>query len=146
MSVDIGTLIVREPGFKHERPHINGTGITVHRIAIMHKLGYSPEEIVINYPHLSLAGAHAVLAHYHANQAQIDAELETEEAEYERLEREFLKARQMKFFATVKHRRNELRRSQFIADFNWVRPRPRGQARVARDAREDAGAPTCKPL
>lgn len=95
MSVDIGTLIVSSPEIRHGRPRIAGTGITVHRIAIMYKLGYSPEEIVRNYPHLNLAGVHAALAHYHANQAQIDAEIEAEEAEYERLEREFLQARQI---------------------------------------------------
>ena len=71
MSVDIGTLIVSSPEIRHGRPRIAGTGITVHRITIMYKLGYSPEEIVINYPHLSLAGVRAALAHYHANQAQI---------------------------------------------------------------------------
>lgn len=118
MSVDIGTLLVSSPDIRHGRPRIAGTGITVHRIAIMYKLGYSPEEIVMDYPHLSLAGVHAALAYYHANQAQLDAELEAEQAEYERLEREFLKARQMKFFAAVKHSRNELRQSQFDSAHN----------------------------
>lgn len=95
MSVEIGTLLVSSPEIRHGRPRIAGTGITVHRIAIMYKLGYSPEEIVRNYPHLNLAGVHAALAYYHANQSQIDAELEAEQAEYERLEREFLNAKQI---------------------------------------------------
>jgi len=94
MSVDIGTMIVSSPDFKHGRPHIAGTGITVHRIAIFYKLGYSPEKIVRNYPHLTLAGVYAALAFYHANRAEIDAEIEAEEAEYDRLEQEFLKAKQ----------------------------------------------------
>jgi uncharacterized protein (DUF433 family) len=95
MSVEIGTLLVSSPEIRHGRTRIAGTGITVHRIAIMYKLGYSPEEIVRNYPHLNLAGVHAALAYYHANQVQIDAELEAEQAEYERLEREFLNAKKI---------------------------------------------------
>src|SRR5215212_6199786 len=96
MSVEIGSMIVSSPEIRHGRPRIAGTGITVHRIAIMYnKLGYSPEEIVRNYPHLSLAGVHAALTYYHADQARIDAEIEAEEAEYARLEREFTQARKI---------------------------------------------------
>ncbi|MEP7342114.1 MAG: DUF433 domain-containing protein [Acidobacteriota bacterium] len=95
MSVEIGTLIVREPSFKHGRPHIAGTGITVHRVVILYNSGDSPEEIVRNYPHLTLAGVHAALAYYHANQPEISAEIEADEAEYFRLEREFTNARQV---------------------------------------------------
>ena len=35
--------------------------------------------------HLNLAQVHAALAYYHANRAEIDAELAEEEAEYDRL-------------------------------------------------------------
>ena len=59
MSVDIGSLVVCSPDMKHGRPRIAGTGTTVHRIAIWYKLGYSPEEMVRKYPHLTLAQAHA---------------------------------------------------------------------------------------
>lgn len=95
MSVEIGTMIVSSPEIRHGRPRIAGTGLTVHRIAILYNMGDSPEEIVRNYPHLTLAGVHAALAYYHANQAEIGAEIEADEAECFRLEQEFTNARQV---------------------------------------------------
>jgi len=49
-------------------------------------MGLIPEEIVRNFGHLSLAQVHAALAYYHANQAEIDADLEAEAVEAEALE------------------------------------------------------------
>jgi uncharacterized protein (DUF433 family) len=95
MSVDIGSLIVSSPEMKHGRPRIAGTGTTVHRITIWYKLGYSPEEMVRKYPHLTLAQVHAALAYYHANQAEIEAGIAADEAEYVRLECEYLKTKQL---------------------------------------------------
>jgi len=94
MSVDIGSLIVCSSNMQHGRPRIAGTGTTVHRIAIWYKLGYSPEEMVRKYPHLTLAQVHAALAYYHANQAEIEAGIAADEAEYERLAQEYLHTRQ----------------------------------------------------
>jgi uncharacterized protein (DUF433 family) len=51
-------------------------------------MGLIPEEIVRKFGHLSLAQVHAVLAYYHANQAEIDADVEAEKQESEALERE----------------------------------------------------------
>lgn len=95
MSVDIGTMIVRESGFKHGRPHIAGTGLTVHRIAIWYKLGHEPEEIARRYGHITVAQVHAALAHYLANQAEIEAEIAADEAEAERLEKDYLQQKQV---------------------------------------------------
>ena len=94
MSVDIGSLIVISPDMKHGRPRIAGTGITVQRIALWYKLGYGPEEMVRKYPHLTLAHVRAALAYYHANQAEIEAEIAADEAEYERLAWEYVATRQ----------------------------------------------------
>ena len=94
MSVDIGSLVVSSPDMQHDRPRIAGTGITVHRITIWYKLGYSPEEMVRKYPHLTLAQVHAALAYYHANQAEIEAGIAADEAEYEQLERAYVTIRQ----------------------------------------------------
>jgi uncharacterized protein (DUF433 family) len=85
---DIGTLIVRTPEIRGGRPRIAGTGVTVRRIVGWYRLGLSPEEIVDQYGHLSLAQVYAALAYYHANQEEIEADLAAEEAEAERLERE----------------------------------------------------------
>jgi len=93
MSVDIGSLIISTPDLKHGRPRIAGTGITVYRVAIWYKLGYSPEEIAYQYGHLTLAQVYAALAYYHTNREQIDAEIAADEAEADSIEQEYLKTR-----------------------------------------------------
>lgn len=78
--VEIGTLIDRDPGIRGGRPKIAGTGMTVSRIAGWHKMGMTPEEIALEYPHLTLAQVHAALAYYHANRDEIEADIAQEEA------------------------------------------------------------------
>lgn len=86
--VDIGMMINSEPGIHGARPIIVGTGVTVRRIAVWHKLGYSPEEIIRKIEHLSLAQIHAALAYYYANREAIEADIAAEDEAYERLMRE----------------------------------------------------------
>lgn len=86
---DIGALIVRTE-LKEGRPRLAGTGITVHRLVRWTRMGWSPEKVVEQYGHLSLALVHAGLAYYYANRAAIDAEIAAEEEEEDRLEREAL--------------------------------------------------------
>ncbi len=83
---NIGSLIVTSPDFRQGKPHIAGTGITVHRIATWYKQGLTPEQIADEYEHLTLAQVYAALAYYHANQERIEAELAAEDAEIEQLE------------------------------------------------------------
>lgn len=90
MSTEIGSLLAHNPQIRHGRPCIAGTGITVHRIAILHNLGHSPEEVVRRYEHLPIAGVHAALAYYHANRQEVDAEIARDEADAEQIEKEFL--------------------------------------------------------
>ena len=77
--VEIGSLIDRDPAIRGGRPKVAGTGLTVSRIAGWYKMGMSPEEIALEYPHLSLAQVHAALAYYHTNRDLIDADLAQEE-------------------------------------------------------------------
>ncbi len=95
MRPEISSLLEHSPELRHDRVRIAGTGITVHRIAILSNLGHSPEEIVRKYKHLTLAGVHAALAHYHANRAEIEAEIAADEAEAARLEAEFARQPQV---------------------------------------------------
>ena len=76
---EIGTLIDRDPKVRGGRPKIAGTGLTVSRIATCYKLGMTPEEIALEYPHLTLAQVHAALAYYHVNREEIEDDL-TQEA------------------------------------------------------------------
>ena len=51
----------------------------------------SPEEIASEIPHLSLAQVYTALAYYHANRAEMDAEMAAEEAESDKIEQEHLR-------------------------------------------------------
>lgn len=58
------------------------------RIAEWHNMGLIPEEIARRFGHLSLAQVHAALAYYHANKAEIDADLQAEGRETQALEQQ----------------------------------------------------------
>jgi uncharacterized protein (DUF433 family) len=83
----IGSLIEHRDGVHGGRPCVAGTSVSVRRIALWHKAGLVPEEIVQKFGHLSLAQVHAALAYYHANRDQIEADLESEARATESLER-----------------------------------------------------------
>ncbi|WP_320073206.1 DUF433 domain-containing protein [Nostoc sp. MG11] len=51
---DIGTLINHNPEIHGDCPIISGTEVTVRRIAIWYKQGYSAEEIADQISHLNL--------------------------------------------------------------------------------------------
>lgn len=80
LGVEIGTLIDRDPMIRGGRPKIAGTGLTVSRIAGCYKMGMTPEEIALEYPHLTLAQVHAALAYYHVNRDEIEADIAQQEA------------------------------------------------------------------
>jgi uncharacterized protein (DUF433 family) len=83
--IEIGTLITRDPQLRGDIPIIAGTATSVRRIAALYKQGNSAEEIAADLEHLTLAQVYAALAYYHANRAEIEADLGAEKAEYERL-------------------------------------------------------------
>lgn len=85
MSVALDTLLTATPDVCGGRLRIDGTRITVHRIAFLYKQGQSPEEIVQTYPHLSLGQVYAALAYYHANRSEIESELSVADAVYDEL-------------------------------------------------------------
>lgn len=82
---DIGTLIVHSPGIHGGRPVIAGTGVTVQRIAVWYKHGYTPEEIVRKIDHLSLAQIYAAIAYYYANREAIESYIAEEDEAYQTL-------------------------------------------------------------
>jgi uncharacterized protein (DUF433 family) len=81
MSTEISTLLVSSPDICGGRLRIDGTGTTVNQIVLLYKQGVNADEIVDQYPHLTLAQVYAALAHYHANQEEIEADLEAEKNE-----------------------------------------------------------------
>jgi len=87
-AIEIGSLIDRDPAIRSGRPKIAGTGVTVMRVAAWYKMGLTPEEIMTQYGHLSLAQVHAALSYYHANPGEIEADLAEEEAFADNVNRE----------------------------------------------------------
>jgi uncharacterized protein (DUF433 family) len=90
-GVEIGTLIERDPAIRGGRPKIAGTGLTVRRIVGWYKIGMTPEEIALEYQHLTLAQVHAALAYYHANRDEIEADIAQEEQATAHWERQLAK-------------------------------------------------------
>lgn len=75
ITIDIGSFITASDDVRGGRPRIAQTGVTVQRIVRWYRLGLTPEEIADRVGHLSLAQVHAALTYYHANRAQVDAEI-----------------------------------------------------------------------
>ncbi len=58
------------------KPCVAGTRIRVQDIMVWHELqGLSPEEIVTQFPQLSLADVHAALAYYHDHREEIQRQM-----------------------------------------------------------------------
>ena len=87
MSPTLDGMLTRTAVICGGRTRIDGTRITVHRIAALYKQGQSPEEIVRTYSQLSLAQAYAALAYYHANHAEVESELAAADVLYDELRR-----------------------------------------------------------
>ncbi len=61
------------------KPFIAGTRISVQDIYVWHELrGSTPDEIVANYPHLSLAQVHAALTYFYEHADAIRDQLRRE--------------------------------------------------------------------
>ena len=88
MSTMLDAMLVRTADVCGGRIRIDGTRITVDRIAMLYKQGQAPEEIARSYSHLSLGQIYTALAYYHANRQEIDSELATMDAEYDELRRQ----------------------------------------------------------
>ena len=79
------TVLVKTPDVCGGRIRIDGTRITVHRIATLYNQGQNAEDIAQTYTHLSLAQIYTAVAHYFSNRAEIDSELAAADAEYDEL-------------------------------------------------------------
>jgi uncharacterized protein (DUF433 family) len=88
MTIALDSMLVQTPGVCGGRIRLDGTRITVHRIATLYRQGQSAEDIVQTYPHLSLGQIYTAVAFYHANRQAIDAELAQDDAEYDELKRQ----------------------------------------------------------
>ncbi len=70
-------------------PVIEGTSMKiVELITSVKAYGWSPEELLENYPHLTLSKIYSALAYYWDNKEEIDADIERREQYAEQLEQE----------------------------------------------------------
>jgi uncharacterized protein (DUF433 family) len=68
------------PGICGGKPRITGHRIKVQDIVIWHeKMAMSPDEIVYNYPTITLADIYAALAYYHDHREEIRQDIESSE-------------------------------------------------------------------
>jgi len=82
--------IVSTPDTCGGRRRIAGSRIQVKHIVVMHeRQGMSPEEIVSEYPHLTLAGIYAALAYYHDHREDINADIRAERDWYEEMKSKY---------------------------------------------------------
>jgi uncharacterized protein (DUF433 family) len=69
--------IVRTPGVRGGKTRIAGHRITVADVAIWYeRMGMSPDEIVSEYPTITLSDVHAALAYYFDHRDEVDREIQ----------------------------------------------------------------------
>ncbi len=67
------------PGVRGGKPRIAGSRICVSDIVLWTEEGQSPDEIVNDFPHLTLADVHAALAYYYEHREEIDRQIKEAE-------------------------------------------------------------------
>ena len=71
--------IEQTAGVRSGKPHIKGSRITVADVVLWTEQGMSPDEVVAEFPQLSLADVYAALAYYHDNRESIDRQIDESE-------------------------------------------------------------------
>ncbi|MFQ5733001.1 MAG: DUF433 domain-containing protein [Planctomycetaceae bacterium] len=84
--VTSGHIEIRTTRSGAYKAYIAGTRISVENIYVCHELqGLSPDEIVMAYPHLTLAQIHSALAYYFEHADEIREQLRESEEFAERM-------------------------------------------------------------
>ncbi len=79
MSTEVShPYILLSEGTAGNKPIIAGTRTTVSTLVAYYKLGYSPEELAREFPHLTLSQIHDALSYYYEHREQIDKEIDEE--------------------------------------------------------------------
>ena len=84
--VEISTLVTQTQGICGGRPRIAGTRTAVQTIAIDFNAGMTPEEIILQRPHLKTEQVYAALTYYYANKELMDLEIANYYQNFIRLE------------------------------------------------------------
>jgi uncharacterized protein (DUF433 family) len=77
--------IVKTPGVRGGKPRIAGHRITVSDVAIWHeRMGMSADEIVSDYPSITVSDVRAALSYYFEHRDEVDREIQDGEEFAER--------------------------------------------------------------
>jgi uncharacterized protein (DUF433 family) len=93
-ATSIASHIEITPGTCAGKPRIAGHRIRVQDIVLWTEEGRSADEIVANFPQLSLADVYAALTYYHDHREQIDQDIREDEEFFERIKGKKLLDRQ----------------------------------------------------
>jgi len=88
--------IVKTPDVCGGQPTIDDTRVRVKNIAALLKEGKTPQQMLVEYPSLSLGQVHSAIAYYYDNSDEIEAALKEEEdweARHEQLRAEHMARR-----------------------------------------------------
>jgi len=78
--------IVKEPDYCSGKAAIGATRVRVNNVVFLHKEGKTAEQILVEYPDLTLSQVYAALAYYYDHTEEIEAELAEDEGWDERFE------------------------------------------------------------
>jgi uncharacterized protein (DUF433 family) len=81
--------ITKIPGVCGGRPAIDGTRVRVVNIVFLQKEGYTPEQMLKEYPDLNLAQVHAALTYYYDHKDEIEAIIEADRQAFENMHQEW---------------------------------------------------------
>ncbi len=81
--------ISRHANIRFGKACIAGTRLAVMDIAALHDQGLTPEEILVQYPDVTLEQIEHALAYYQARPEEIEAEFERQDRAFEEMEREW---------------------------------------------------------
>ncbi len=80
MEQSLAAHIEQTPGVRGGKPRISGTRICISDVVIWTEQGQSPDEIVTDFPQLTLADVHAALAYYYDHREAVDHQISQAEA------------------------------------------------------------------
>ena len=73
--------VTSSPEIGSGRPIVAGTRTKVATIVAYYRLGFSPEELAREFPHLTLSQIHDTLSYYYEHQADIDRQIDEDSEE-----------------------------------------------------------------
>jgi uncharacterized protein (DUF433 family) len=79
-------LIAKTPGVCGGQAVIDGTRIRVKNIAVLLKAEQTPQQILVQYPSLSLAQVHYAIGYYYENQGEIEADITADERDVDEMD------------------------------------------------------------